>query len=556
MSKPVNTKFAKAGRYAVIAIAVAAPVAFLAIFFLWPVVKMIAMGVVGTGIGSTSLADVLSRRRIWQVLGMTVYMAIGGTLGSVILGVPGAYVLYRLKLPCQSWLRAFVTIPFVLPVMAVAVGFSSLFGSGAPLSSWGLMGTKTLVIAAMVFFNYSLVVRVVGPLWAGLDPRAEEAAAVLGANPTRVFLTVTLPRLVPAICSAASMVFLFCASAYALVQILGGPGATTLEAEIYNETVAYMDYRAAAVLSIMQLIVVVCALTISEMLRSRVERRHKVAVTPRPKPVRVADLPAIFITAVTVVFLLGAPLVGLVVRSLQRGGHWTIQNFLDLGDPGAASVLETSVLNSLFISFSTALAATAIAIAVGLTLSVVLSRRPKNRYAKQAVKILDVLFMLPLGVSAVTVGFGFLVTLSGSPLKLATSWWLVPIAQAIVAIPMVARTVLPAMRAIDPRQREAASALGASPSRVLATIDGPYLLRTGVVAAGFAFAISMGEFGATSFLARPATATLPVAIYTLASRPGATEQGMAMAASVLLASVTAVIMIIVERLRPPNAVLM
>ena len=193
---------------------------------------------------------------------------------------------------------------------------------------------------------------------------------------------------------------------------------------------------------------------------------------------------------------------------------------------------------------------------MGLTLSVVLSRRPKNRYAKQAVKILDVLFMLPLGVSAVTVGFGFLVTLSGPPLKLATSWWLVPIAQAIVAIPMVARTVLPAMRAIDPRQREAASALGASPSRVLATIDGPYLLRTGVVAAGFAFAISMGEFGATSFLARPATATLPVAIYTLASRPGATEQGMAMAASVLLASVTAVIMIIVERLRPPNTVLM
>lgn len=552
----MNTKLAKVGRNAVVAVAVAAPVAFLAIFFLWPVAKMIALGVAGTGSGTTTLADVLTRRRVWEVLGMTVYMALGGTIGSVLLGLPGAYVLYRLRIPGQNWLRAFVTIPFVLPVMAVAVGFSSLFGPGAPLASLGLMGTKTLVIAAMVFFNYSLVVRVVGPLWAGLDPRAEEAAAVLGATPRRVFLTVTLPRLVPAICSAASMVFLFCASSYALVQILGGPGATTIEAEIYNETVAYMDYRAAAVLSIMQLAVVVCALAVSEMLRSRVERQHRLASNPRLKSTTLTDLPAIIITGLTVICLLGAPLVGLLLRSLHRGSQWTLQNFLDLASPNAASVLETSVLNSLFISLTTALAAAAIAIAVGLTLSVVLSRRPKNSHARQAMKLLDVLFMLPLGVSAVTVGFGFLVTLSGPPLKLATSWWLVPIAQAIVAIPMVARTVLPSMRAIDPRQREAATALGASPARVLATIDGPYLLRTGVIAAGFAFAISMGEFGATSFLARPATATLPVAIYTLASRPGATEQGMAMAASVLLASVTAVIMILVERFRPPNAVMM
>ena len=139
---------------------------------------------------------------------------------------------------------------------------------------------------------------------------------------------------------------------------------------------------------------------------------------------------------------------------------------------------------------------------------------------------------------------------------MATSWWLVPIAQAVVAIPMVARTMLPTLRAIDPRQREAARALGASPERVLTTIDGPYLLRCGLVSAGFALAISMGEFGATSFLARPQTATLPVAIFALASRPGPTEQGMAMAASVLLAVVTAAIMVLVERFRPPGSTMM
>lgn len=545
------TKLRWAARYTALAVGVAAPLAFMAVFFLWPVLTMVSMGLFGEG-GGSGFSEALGRRRVWDVVAMTVGMAAGGTAGSVLLGLPGAYVLYKLKIPFRGALRAFVSIPFVLPVMAVAVGFGALFGPGGPLASWHLMGTKTLVVAAMVFFNYSLVVRIVGPMWAGLDPRAEEAAASLGASPARVFFTVVLPRLVPAIASAASMVFLFCASAYALVQVLGGPGATTLEAEIYNETVAYMDYQAAAVLSILQLVIVVAALAVSEILRGRVERGQKMTRTAARRP-RKGDLPALVVTGLTIVFLLAAPMVGLLARSLRRGGAWTLQNYTDMANADASAAIQTSVLSSLGTSFATALVAAVLALAVGVSLSVILSRRPRKRAAKGALKALDILFMLPLGVSAVTVGFGFLVTISGPPLNLATSWWLVPIAQSIVAIPMVARTVLPTMRAIDPRQREAAASLGASPEHVLATIDGPYLWRTGVVAAGFALAISMGEFGATSFLARPQTATLPVAIYSLASRPGATEQGMAMAASVLLAVVTATLMVIVERLRPNDA---
>lgn len=542
-----------AGRVLVVTLAVLAPLAFLGIFFMWPVGRMVSMGFLGDS--GDGLGEILGRPRLWEVTAMTVGMAFGGTLGSLFLGLPGAYVLYRLRIPGQNGLRAFVSIPFVLPVMAVAVGFTSLFGPGAPLESWGLMGTKTLVIIAMTFFNYSLVVRVVGPMWAGLDPRAEQAAAALGAGPARVFLTVTLPRLVPAICSASSLIFLFCASSYALVQVLGGPGATTLEAEIYNETVAYMDYRAAAVLSILQIAIVVVALIISERLRGRVERGQKLVAGTTRAP-KLIDLPAILVTAATVVFLLATPMVGLIARSLRRSGRWTLQNYTALADPHATKALHTSVFASLGISLQTAIVAALIALAVGGTLSVVLSRRPKSRMGRLGSKVLDAIFMLPLGVSAVTVGFGFLVTLSGPPFRMATSWWLVPIAQAVVAIPMVARTMVPTLRAIDPRQREAARALGASPERVLTTIDGPYLLRCGLVSAGFALAISMGEFGATSFLARPQTATLPVAIFALASRPSPTEQGMAMAASVLLAVVTAAIMVLVERFRPPGSTMM
>ena len=112
---------------------------------------------------------------------------------------------------------------------------------------------------------------------------------------------------------------------------------------------------------------------------------------------------------------------------------------------------------------------------------------------------------------------------------------LVPIAQAMVALPLVVRTVAPVLRSIDPRQRQAAASLGAGGLRVLLSVDLPIARRSVLAAAGFAFAVSLGEFGATSFLARSDRPTLPVVIYQLISHPGELNYGMAMAGSVVLA---------------------
>ena len=182
-------------------------------------------------------------------------------------------------------------------------------------------------------------------------------------------------------------------------------------------------------------------------------------------------------------------------------------------------------------------------------MSLAVSRSPRSRLLARAAGLLDAVFMLPLGVSAVTVGFGFLITLARPPLALTRSWWILPVAQAIVAVPLVVRTLLPALRAVDPRQREAAAALGAGPGRVLATVDGPHLLRAGGLAAGFALATSLGEFGATSFLVRPRTDTLPVVLYRLIGSPGAQNQGMGLATGVVLALGTAAIMLTCEWLQ-------
>ena len=84
---------------------------------------------------------------------------------------------------------------------------------------------------------------------------------------------------------------------------------------------------------------------------------------------------------------------------------------------------------------------------------------------------------------------------------------------------------------------------------MLLTVDLPMAWRALLAAAGFAFAVSLGEFGATSFLARDDQPTLPVVIYRLIGHPGAENFGMAMAASVVLAATTAAVMFAVQRLR-------
>ena len=525
-------------------LAVAGPLAFLTVFFAWPVVTLVGRGLAPDGaLDLSGFGEVLARERTWRILTQTLTQATLGTAVCVALGIPGALVLYRRSFPGRDLLRGVVTVPFVLPSVVVGVAFHALVTRGGPLEALGLDGTLTAVAAALAFFNYGLVVRTVGTMWSRLDPRAVEAARALGASPGRAFATVTLPALAPAIASAASLTFLFCATAYGVVLVLGGVGIGTIETEIYRLTTQYLDLRGAAVLSVVQLGVIALALWVAERARAATQTRLRLRTEAPTSRLRAADAPALAVTAVTVVGLLVAPMAVLVMRSLQRDGAWTLANYTDLGTTGGRSALLVTVWEAAANSVSVAVAAAAIALTLGVAVCLVVSRRPRSRALARVITGLDAAFMLPLGVSAVTVGFGFLITLARPPLALTRSWWILPLAQAVVAVPLVVRTLLPALRAIDPRQREAAAALGAGPGRVLLTVDGPQLLRAGGLAAGFALATSLGEFGATSFLARPQEPTLPVVVYRLIGSPGSQNQGMALAGGVVLAVGSAAVML-------------
>ena len=541
------------GRGAAWALAAAVPLVFLGVFFAWPVLALVGRGFVPDGaLDLSGFTEVFARPRTWRIIGLTLAQGAIGTVLAVLLGVPGAYVLYRCRFPGRGALRAFVTVPFVLPTVVVGVAFRALLRENGPLGFLHLDGTFTAIIAALVFFNYAVVVRTVGGMWERLDPRPEQAARSLGASPARAFWTVTLPALTPAITSAASLVFLFCATAFGTVLVLGGMRFGTVETEIWIQTTQFLDLRAAAVLSVVQVAVVAVALAVAARARARRERALSlvdatVAAVGRPHPVPAA------VTAVVLV-LIALPLGALLTGSLRTADGWGLDHYRALGTTGGRNALTVTVWEALGNSLRIAVDATVLALVVGCLVALVVSRRPRPPAARRAVGVLDGVFMLPLGVSAVTVGFGALLTL-GHPFGIATdlrsSGVLVPVVQAVVAVPLVVRTVLPVLRAIDPRLREAAGTLGAGPGRVLLGVDGALAARSVGLAVGFAFAVSLGEFGATAFLARPDSPTLPVVIFRLIGQPGADNYGMALAAGVVLAALTAGVMALAERLRGP-----
>jgi thiamine transport system permease protein len=536
-----------AGRHALAAAPVAIPLVFLGLFFAFPVVAILGRGLhPGSrwelGVVGQVLRDPVYRKVAW----FTLWEATASTVVTLVVALPMAALFARYDFRGKRVLWALLIVPFVLPTVVVGTAFLALLGPGGSLGV-DLQGSIWLILIAHAFFNVAVVVRTVGGLWANLDPRLEEAARTMGASRLRAFREVTVPLLRPAIAASASIVFLFCFTSFGIVLLLGGLRTRTLEVEIYDQTTRLLQLNVAAVLAILQLVGVTAAL----VLYGRYQQRRSVSLGLRARaevarrPRTAGERAFVVATLAGMAALLGLPLAVLVWRSFTTVGASGLAAWRALGTNRTDNALFVSPLEAVVNSLEFALAATVIAVTVGGLAAWAIARRG----AGGALRWFDAALMLPLGTSAATIGFGFLISLDRLPFDLRDSLWLIPIAQALVGIPFVIRTVVPVLRAIDTDLRSAAAVLGASPFQVWREVDLPIVFRAFAVAAGFAFAISLGEFGATAFLVRADRPTVPVAIYELLGRPGPLELGQALALSTILMGVTAAVVLLVDRVR-------
>lgn len=536
------------------------PIIFLLLFFFYPILEIFRVSLFPTGtLNTTGITRVFTEPYYREVLGFTAWQALWSTILTLAAGLPAAYAFARYNFPGKTILRAVLTVPFVLPTIVVAMAFGALVGPRGLLNRWAmewfglasppieLQGTLTLILFAHIFYNLAVVIRLVGGFWANLDERMEEAAATLGANGWRRWSEITLPLLFPALASAALLIFLFCFSSFGVVLILGGARFATVEVEIYRQTLSLFNLPLAGTLSLLQML---CTFVITSIY-TRLQARATVPLqlrSQRKTAKTLQNLSSKLLVAlgvgVPVLFVL-LPLLALVVRSFTVEGQWGVDYYLLLGVNERNSVFSNPPLTAIRNSFLFALVTTGLSLILGgLTAYLLAPTR-----TRKGIGWLEPIFLLPLGTSAVTLGLGFIIALDEPPLNLRTSLWLVPIAHTLIAFPFVVRSVLPVLRSIPNTLREAAATLGASPTRQRLEVDFPIIGRALLVGAIFAFAASMGEFGATALVQRPEFPTMPVVIFNYLGRPGAENYGRAVAMSVILMSSTLVSFMSIERFR-------
>lgn len=536
---------ARLRRVAVGVALVAPPLLFLGAFFLYPLGSILLESFRPEEGGAwAAFREVARDPGLREVAWFTLWQATVSTVLTLAVGLPGAYTLARFSFPGRAVLRAATTVAFVLPTVVVGSAFLALVGPSGTLGV-DVAGTVWAIFLAHVFFNYAVVVRTVGGLWGHLDPRLEDTARMLGASRWQAFRSVTLPLLRPAIAAAAAIVFLFTFTSFGVILILGGPQHATIEVEIFRQTTRFLDLPIAAVLAILQLAAVTAALAVYGRLQGREDLAQPLRATGETarRPATTGQRAFVGLNVAVVLALIGAPIAVLVSRAFDTASGWGLTYFRALGSDPRQSTLFVPPTEAIGNSLRFAVVATAIALVLGTLVSVIVTRPGLGRRG------LDTLVMLPLGASAVTLGFGFLVALDRPPLDLRTSPWLIPIAHSLVATPFVVRTMVPVLRSLQPRMREAAAVLGASPLRAWREVDLPIVSRALLVGAGFAFAISMGEFGATVFIARPDYPTMPIAIFRFLGQPGALNFGQAMAMSTILAAITGVVVFLIDRVR-------
>jgi len=519
-----------------VGLAIAAPTVFVAALLLWPLAAVTNRALrPGGELDLSPVGDTLGDPSVHSVLWFTVWQAGLSTLLTVVAALPAAWLFARVPFVGRSVAWAALVVPFVLPTVVVATAISGLPGglSGRPLAA---------ILVAHVFFNFAVVVRVVGTAWAGLGQGPAEAAAVLGAGPTAVFRRVTLPLLAPSVLAASAVVYLFCFTSFGVVLLLGGGRLRTVEVEIYQR-LRLLDLGGAATLALVQLVLVGVLLVVAARWSQRwsvdspIGGRGEGRLSGRTRWLAVV---AGMFTGV----LLVVPMGTLVWRSVRTTDGVGLQYWRALGTQ--RGVLAASPLQALGNSLVVASVATLVALALGVAAVAGLVALERRR-GGSGLAAFDAILMLPLGASAVTVGLGLFLAFDRPPLDLRTSVVLVPLAQALVALPFVVRVMLPAARSVAGRLREAAMVCGASPLQVVWHIDRPLLQRPLAVAAGFAFAVAMGEFGATLVVARPDVPTLPIVLARLLGQPGAVNRGQAMAVATLLMVVTAVVVLVADR---------
>ncbi len=541
--KPQNQVFSMKWRRLIILI----PLTFLLLFFYIPLLSIIHEGFWDNGPTLKYILSILSNSYHRRIIFFTVEQALASTLLTLLLGLPGAYIFARYDFPGKRTVKAFLTVPFVMPSIMVALGFLLLFGKEGFFTrlfgDWGILYSWKAILIAHAFYNFPIVIRMVSALWQRINPHYEEMAMSLGARGFTLFRKVTLPMLMPAIFASAMLTFVFCFLSFSIPLILGGYQYATIEVDIFMLIMTLLDFRTGSALAIIQIslsfiFMYIYIKSLDEYSKAEEQKifRRAERLTPRELAGVRGILIALY-SLIVFIFII-SPLLAVVYDSFIYRGHFSLEWYRRVFSPqynplfGATSL--TAIRNSLLFGFGTVILSTVIALIVAYSL---------HRWHFRGKNIFDALVMLPLGSSAITLGMGYIKAFHATPLY--RTWLIIVLAHTIIAYPFVLRAISAVLRKIKPSLSEAAVSLGASEWRAFLRVELPLALGGIIVGAIFAFAMSIAELGATYMLYAPQYTTITVAVYRFL---GSRQFGSASALSVILMAISGISFMIIERI--------
>lgn len=491
-------------------------------------------------------------QRIWKPLSFTFYQALVSTFFTLLIGLPASFFFANYEFKGKRILNIFATLPFLLPTVVVAACFNTLIGpngwinlllmqifnlKNAPLQ---ILNSLFAIVIAHVFYNTSIILRIVSAAWERLDYRLEQSAKLLGASSLKTFIHITFPLLKPAIISSILLVFLFDFTSFGVVMLLGGPQHATLEVEIYLQTLQLLNISYASFLSLFQLAITM----VFSFISLKYGQGTIVPFIPRlkierlKKPKKWRDLFFLGLVVIVLVVIFVLPIISLLIRSIVVTGvpsldevkisaHLSLKYFQELFINRRQSLFYVPPITAIRNSIIVAIITSVLALFLGLIIALI------QNSIKNANQIINIITMLPLGTSAVTLGLGYIIAFSSIQNVLSFPI-LIPFAHALVALPFVIRILYPAIRSVPNSFRQSAKILGANNLSVIKEIELPIIFGPLLVASIFAFSISLGEFGATAFLTRPEFPTIPIAIFRYINLPGPLNYGQSLAMAVIL----------------------
>ncbi|MGW5642589.1 ABC transporter permease [Saccharopolyspora sp. NPDC003762] len=492
--------------------------------------------------------------------GQALLLSLVSSLVSVffcgVLGTLLAVLLHRFDFPGRRALSVFAVLPMALPPLIGAVSFVLLYSETGivPRTLYALLGISPAstsvsglagVVLVHAFTMYPYFYLSVSAALAGLDGSLEEAATNLGAGRARVWRTVLLPMLTPALVSGALLTFMMSMASFTAPQLYN---VQTLTMEIVSARTSGNAALAATQSTALSVVSIAFLLSMRWYQGRRVHRSlSKGTPSARRAPGSAAAKFAAALGSLLLTVVLLAPVLVIVLVSFSVDGAWTTQvlppeytldNYLRI-------FAEPQSLLPISVSVQTALLATLAAIVIGAAASWVVARwKGPGRGA------LDVIIMLPWALPGTVIGVN-LVTAFNEPgvgnlgLTLVGTLWILPVAYFVRFVPLVFRSTSASLEQLDPSLEEAARNLGAGPLRVLRTVTLPLVLRGVLAGALLAFVDGVGEYVASVVIYPPGLPPMSVEIY---NRIYSSEFGTAAAYGALQIVLILVVLAVSNRL--------